>query len=150
VEAIFILRSQLLPKVIPRTVQGATDREAPIGRSIPELQRVRYPHTHYRGGIPGVPNASIDIQSTLWVYRLEASFPMRLRFSEKGIITMAKKKSAKASADTQRRKRAEAKAHVKSLQKAHQKLKLAHQNLSLELKKVEKGLADPMLIWHRD
>jgi hypothetical protein len=75
---------------------------------------------------------------------------MRLRFSEKGIITMAKKKSAKASADTQRRKRAEAKAHVKSLQKAHQKLKLAHQNLSLELKKVEKGLADPMLIWHRD
>jgi hypothetical protein len=63
---------------------------------------------------------------------------------------MAKKKSAKASGDTERRKRAAAKAHVKSLQKAHQKIKLAHQKLSLELRKVEKGLAHPTLIYHRN
>jgi hypothetical protein len=63
---------------------------------------------------------------------------------------MAKKKSAKASGDTERRKRAAAKAHVKNLQKAHQKMKLAHQKLNLELKKLEKGLASPMLIhYHR-
>ena len=61
---------------------------------------------------------------------------------------MAKKKSAKASGDTERRKRAGAKAHVKKLQKAHQKIKLAHQKLSLELKNLEKGLASPMLTFH--
>jgi len=60
---------------------------------------------------------------------------------------MAKKKSAKASGDIQR-KRAGAKAHVKKLQKAHQKIKLAHQKLSLELKNLEKGLASPMLTFH--
>jgi hypothetical protein len=64
--------------------------------------------------------------------------PKGLRCSKKGIITMAKKKSAKASGDIER-KRAGAKAHVKKLQKAHQKI-------SLELRKLEKGLASPMLI----
>ena len=62
---------------------------------------------------------------------------------------MAKKKSAKASGDIQR-KRAAAKAHVKSLKKAHQKIKQAHQKLGLDLKKVEKALASPMLIYHRN
>jgi hypothetical protein len=62
---------------------------------------------------------------------------------------MAKKKSAKASGDTERRKRAGAKAHVKSLQKAHQKIKLAHQKLNLELRTLEKGLASPMLIFYK-
>ena len=60
---------------------------------------------------------------------------------------MAKKKSAKASGDIQR-KRAEAKAHVKSLQKAHKKMKLAHKKLNLELAKVERALASPLLVFH--
>jgi hypothetical protein len=63
---------------------------------------------------------------------------------------MAKKKSGKASGDTEQRKRAAAKAHVKKLQKAHQNIKKAHQKLSLELKKVEQGLASPMLIFYRN
>ena len=63
-----------------------------------------------------------------------------LRCSKKGIITMAKKKSAKANGDIQR-KRAAAKAHVKSLKKTHKKLQT-------ELKKFEKSLASPMLTWH--
>jgi ABC-type phosphate transport system auxiliary subunit len=54
---------------------------------------------------------------------------------------MAKKKSAKASGDLQRRKRAATKAHVKSLQKTHKKLQT-------ELKKFEKGLASPLLVFH--
>jgi chaperonin cofactor prefoldin len=53
---------------------------------------------------------------------------------------MAKKKSAKASGDLQR-KRAATKAHVKSLQKTHKKLQT-------ELKKFEKGLASPLLVFH--
>ena len=62
---------------------------------------------------------------------------------------MAKKRSGNANSDIER-KRAEAKAHVKSLKKAHQKIKQAHQKLSLDLKKVEKALASPMLIYHRN
>ena len=54
---------------------------------------------------------------------------------------MAKKKSAKASGDLERRKRAATKAHIKSLQKTHKKL-------HTELKKFEKGLASPLLIFH--
>jgi hypothetical protein len=61
---------------------------------------------------------------------------------------MAKKKSAKASGDIER-KWAGAKAHVKKLQKAHQKLKVAHQKLNLELRTLEKGLASPMLIFYK-
>jgi cell division protein FtsB len=53
---------------------------------------------------------------------------------------MAKKKSAKASSDIQR-KRAAAKAHVKSLKNTHKKL-------HAELKKFEKGLASPLLVFH--
>jgi chaperonin cofactor prefoldin len=53
---------------------------------------------------------------------------------------MAKKKSAKASGDIQR-KRAATRAHVKSLKKTHKKLQT-------ELKKFEKALASPLLVFH--
>jgi len=53
---------------------------------------------------------------------------------------MAKKKPAKASGDIQR-KRAATKAHIKKLQKAHKKLQT-------DLKKFEKGLASPLLVFH--
>jgi len=53
---------------------------------------------------------------------------------------MAKKKSVKASGDIQR-KRAATRAHLKSLKKSHKKLQT-------ELKKFEKGLASPLLVFH--
>jgi chaperonin cofactor prefoldin len=53
---------------------------------------------------------------------------------------MAKKKSAKASGDIHR-KRAVTRAHVKSLKKTHKKLQT-------ELKKFEKALASPLLVFH--
>jgi len=55
---------------------------------------------------------------------------------------MAKKKSANGNGDIQRRKRAATKAHVKRVQKTHKKLQT-------ELKKFEKDLSSPLLIWHR-
>jgi hypothetical protein len=53
---------------------------------------------------------------------------------------MAKKKPAKASGDIHR-KRAATKAHVKNLKKTHKKLQT-------ELKKFEKALASPLLVFH--
>ena len=71
---------------------------------------------------------------------MKLRIPKRFRCSKKGKITMAKKRSAKASEDI--RKRAATKAYVKGLKKAHKKLQT-------DLKKFEKGLASPLLIWHR-
>ena len=71
---------------------------------------------------------------------MKLRIPKGFRCSNKGIITMAKKKPAKTSGDIQR-KRAASKAHVKSLQKTHKKLQT-------ELKKFEKALASPLLIFH--
>ena len=71
---------------------------------------------------------------------MKLRIPKGFRCSNKGIITMAKKKSAKTSGDIQR-KRAATKAHVKSLKKTHKKLQT-------ELKKFEKALASPLLIFH--
>ena len=54
---------------------------------------------------------------------------------------MAKKKSGKASGDIDR-KRAAARAHVNNLKKTHKKLQT-------ELKKFEKALASPLLIFYK-
>jgi hypothetical protein len=54
---------------------------------------------------------------------------------------MAKKKSGKASSDIER-KRAATRAHVQNLKKTHKKLQT-------DLKKFQKGLASPLLIFHK-
>jgi hypothetical protein len=54
---------------------------------------------------------------------------------------MPKKKRSKRKITVQQGQ-AKAKAHVKSLQKAQQKLKL-------DLRKIEKGLSNRLLAWHK-